>query len=242
MGIAYNNSIVKDGLVFAWDGMNSRSWDGSSVTHYDLVSGAAGTKTGGNALTRSNSHVSFSGAGTRVCYLSWDKSRITVPTGSQGTWLWSHYYTSLGNQDHVNIGSETGGSWDGVNGFVFGTGYGTDGPQWGIGGTAYTPYGSSPGSQYRTGVWQIYAVTYQRGVTNGLKTYLLDSNGNRLADQRTPTNVDIGSNTNPLLIGATNSRGGNWNGFMDFAFMYNRALTETEITRTFNALKWRVGL
>ena len=37
MGIAYNTSIVSDGLVFALDAANSRSYSGSGNTAYSLV-------------------------------------------------------------------------------------------------------------------------------------------------------------------------------------------------------------
>jgi len=40
MGIAYNTSIVSSGLVFALDAANSRSYSGSGLTAYGLVSGA----------------------------------------------------------------------------------------------------------------------------------------------------------------------------------------------------------
>lgn len=241
MATNYSPKIVTDGLVFAWDGMNSKCWDGSSSTHYDLVNRGAGTKTGANTLQRENNHVSFSGTGTRSCYISFSSSNIVVPTGDTGTWIWVHYFSDAGNQDHPNIGKETSSSWNGVDGFVFGTGWGTDGPRWGIGGTSYgihTTTGSNTGD-YKGNIWQMYAVTYQRNTTNGLKTYLFDTNGNRLVDERNTSDSPIGSNSNPLHIGSTNVRAGNWNGYMDCVYMWNKALSESEIKTMFNSLKGR---
>jgi hypothetical protein len=43
MGIAYNTSIVSDGLVFALDAANSRSYGGSGITINSLVGGIGGT-------------------------------------------------------------------------------------------------------------------------------------------------------------------------------------------------------
>jgi len=244
MALAHSPRIVTDGLVFAWDGMNPKCWDGSSSTHYDLIGGGSGTKTGANTLQRTNNHVSFSGTGTRVCYISFPSSNVVVPTGNTGTWMWAHYFSDAGSQDHPNIGKETGSDWTGADGFVFGTGWATDGPRWGIGGQASAIYQttSNSGGDYRTNAWQIYAVTYSRNNTNGLKTYLHDSNNSGLVDQRSTTDVAIGSNTNALHIGSTNARGGNWNGYMDFAFMWNAELSSTQIQQNFQALRGRFGL
>ena len=46
MAFHYNPKIVTDGLVFGWDGMNPKCWDGVSNTHYELVGGGSGTKNG----------------------------------------------------------------------------------------------------------------------------------------------------------------------------------------------------
>ena len=244
MALNYSPRIVNDGLVFAWNGLDPNCWDGSSSTHYDLISGTAGTKSGASALTRENNHVSFTGGGTRNCYIDFPSANITVPTGDGGTWMWASYFADAGNIDHPNFGKEASNGWNGVDGFVFGTGWGTDGPRWGVAGTAHTVYdttGAETGD-YRNNVWQIYCVTYQRNSSTGLKTYLSDSNGTRLVDQRTTSNVAIGSNSNSLCIGATNSRGGNWSGPMDFVYMWNRALNSLEVFQTFDTLKSKFGL
>lgn len=246
MGILRGPNIIRDNLVFAWDGISPRSWDGSSSTHTELVGKGTGTKSGANTLSIIDGHVDFdnSTVGTRTCYISFANDNITVPTGNYGTWIWANYFEDAGDIDHPAFGKETTGAWAGGDGFVFGTGWGTDGPRWGIGGTAYTVYATTGAStgDYRPNVWQMYAVTYERGVTNGLKTYLHDSNGQRLVDQRTPTDVAIGSNTNPLIVGATNSRGGNWNGRLDFILMYDTALSQDEVFQNFDVYRSRFGL
>ena len=250
MPVSKGPNIVNDGLVFAWHGADSQSWkDVNSNTHYDLISGTAGTRGGANTITYLGSnnpskHIKFNGGGNRNCYISFPSANITVPTGDEGTWMWANYFEDAGNIDHPNFGKKTTGTWSGTNGFVFGTGWGTDGPRWGIGGQAYAIYGTTGGStgDYRGNVWQIYAVTYQRNTVNGLKTYLADRNGQRLVDERTTSNYAIGSNSNALHIGATNSRGGNWNGYMDFVYMWNRALTQDEIFKNLKRVTSRFGL
>jgi len=246
MGFHRGPKIVTDGLVFAWNGVG-RSWDGvtSNTTHRNLVGGKTGTKTGSDTLSIISDSVDFNNAsvGTRTCYIEFPSANVTVPTGNTGTWMWSHFLEYAGNVDHPNFGKEGGSGWDGTDGFVFGTGWGTDGPRWGIAGTAHTVYNdvSSTTGDYRTGVWQMYCVTYTRNSSTGVKSYLFDSNGQRLIDERASSDVAIGSNSNTLNIGATNSRGGNWNGLMDWVLMYDSVLTQEQIFQNFNHLN-RYGL
>ena len=55
MGIAYNTSQVTDGLVFAIDAANPRSYSGSGITVNGLVSGLGGTLINGAGFTSTNS-------------------------------------------------------------------------------------------------------------------------------------------------------------------------------------------
>ena len=55
MGIAYNTSIVSDGLVFALDAANSRSYAGSGITVNSLVGGIGCTLVNGVGFGTSNS-------------------------------------------------------------------------------------------------------------------------------------------------------------------------------------------
>ena len=55
MGIAYNTSIVSDGLVFALDAANTRSYAGSGNTVNGLIGGLNGTLVNGVGFTSANS-------------------------------------------------------------------------------------------------------------------------------------------------------------------------------------------
>ena len=247
MATNYSPKIVTDNLVLAWNGLCLRCWNGSSSSSTELISSKTGTKntSGSSTITKSNGHILFNNAddGNRTAYFSFASSDITVPTGNEGTWFFISRLIDAGDVDHPQFGKETGSGWDGTDGFVFGTGWGTDGPRWGIGGTAYKVYeqtGSTTGDYQEQ--WQIWCVTYKRNTTDGLKTYLLDKNGDRIVDERDADDNAIGSNSNALYIGATNSRGGNWNGDFDFLYMYDRELTAKEVAQNFNAFKGRYGL
>lgn len=239
MSIGYG-IVPPQGMCFCFDGMNPKCYSGSGSTFSELKTGTQATAvvTSPATLGIVNNHLRFvPGATTRTAYIPFDTNTITVPTGWVGTWSWFQFFEDQGNIDHLNFGKETGSGWDGVGGFVFGTGWGTDGPRWGIGGTAYTVY-TSTSTDYVANIWQCWTVTYNGGATNGLKTYL---NG-VLADQRTPTNVPIGSNSNNLFIGTTNNRGGNWGGYLDLVQMWDRELSAGEVLTNFNVYRGRFGL
>lgn len=223
---------------FVWDGTNPRCWNGSSTTHYDLISGNTGTFNGAGSLSLTNNHVVFAPnpvASTNTAVVVFPSSSITVPTGSQGTWSYWYYYTSSQSIDAPNFGKETGSGWDGINGFVFGTGWGVDGLRMGVGGTGiYVPGGGGPTYVYNT--WQQITVTYTQ---NGLWAEYV--NGAASLTVAAP-NAPIGSNTAPLIIGGTNNRGGNWRGSMDMVQMWTRALTANEVYQNFQATRGRYGI
>ena len=242
----YYNVKLPPGMCFCFDGLNKKCYPGTGSTFTEIISGTTGTRTGSTGTisldsTLGKPHLRWNGTvGTRVAQIPftvdiYGNSGVMVPTGSSGTWSWWQRWEDQGSQDHPNFGWETGNSWDGANGFVFGTGYGTDGPRWGIAGTAYTVYTSTP-TDYQANIWQNWTVTFDGNATNGLKTYL---NGSQV-DQRTPTNKIISAvNTNTLRIGATVSRGGNWGGYMDTIHMWNRSLSANEVGNLYRALKGR---
>lgn len=243
MAMRYN-AAPPSGMCFCFDGLNPRCYSGSGTTFKELVSQATATASVSSPGTLGivNNHLRFTNPtpGTRVAYIPFASADITVPTGQQGSWSWFQYFEDQGNVDHPNIGKETTGTWSGTNGFVFGTGWGTDGPRWGIGGTQYTLYTSTP-TDYVPNIWQCWTVTYNGGSgnnANGLKTYL---NG-ELLNQTTAVAATIGSNSNDLHVGATNSRSGNWGGYMDIVQMWDRELTAEEVYYNFTAFRGRFGL
>jgi|11BtaG_2_1085332.scaffolds.fasta_scaffold04077_4 hypothetical protein len=243
------------GLVFNFDALNTKCYSGSGTTFTEIISGQTGTVNTANSgtvgldSTLGSSHLKFANpnAATRTAYISFpvnitsNSGGVYVPQGPHATWNWWHYFQDAGNVDHPNFGWETAGSWDGDEGFVFGTGYDTDGPRWGIDDGGYTVYATTGPTtgDYRTNEWQNYCVTFDGLISNGLKTYL---NG-VLVDERNiagATNKSIpATNTNNLHVGATNSRGGNWNGYMDIIQMYETTLSASQVKALYNAFKGR---
>jgi hypothetical protein len=237
MAVNYNPKVVTSGLIFNWDGTNPRSWNGVSDTHYDIISGGAGTKQGVGTITRVSNRVLFSPSpllSTNTAIISFPSASINVPTETEGSWSWWYFYTTSTSIDAPNFGKETSSNWDGQNGFVFGTGWGTDGLRMGIGGVTYDVFNS--GTTYKFNTWEHYTVTYKQN--SAVKVYL---NGNLFYTVSNPTQR-IGFNNNNLIIGGTNIRGGNWRGNMDIVQMWNRELSSLEAQQNFNALRGRYGV
>lgn len=246
MGQFFNPSVPKN-LVFCFDAINPKCYSGTGTSFTELVSGTTATAVVTTSLGMDSSlgkpHLKFTpGATTRTAYIPFPVdlygtgSGVNVPTGTTATWSWWQYWQDQGSIDHPNFGWETSNNWGGADGFVFGTGHGTDGPRWGIGGTAWNVYQFIP-TDYVANVWQNWTVTFSGGMADGLKTYL---NG-ELVDQRSTNGILItgSANSNNLHIGATNSRGGNWGGYMDLIHMWNTVLSDAEVYRHYDMFKGR---
>jgi len=78
MGIAYNTSIVSDGLVLALDPANSRCYSGSGLTAFGLV-GPNGTLTNGTGYSSANGgSFLFDGTNDALDYSSYTPDANTV--------------------------------------------------------------------------------------------------------------------------------------------------------------------
>lgn len=229
------NSIVPYGMTFSFDALNPKCYSGSGTTFTDLV-----TKTAASAAVTSpatlgivNGHLRFApGESTRVAYIPFPTSKLNLPRGSEATIsIWS-YFEDQGNMDHPMIGWETGTDWDGLNGFVIGTG-------WGLDGTRVAVAGNNIGyTGMENNVWIHWVLTFNSGFTNGVKLYKNASVV--LQGTAGASNTSIGStNTNTLNIGATNSRAGNWGGYMDIVQIWDRALGQDEISYLYNTQRKR---
>ena len=236
MGFHRGGRTITDSLCFYFDALNKKSYSGSGIIFKDLFSKAEGVTILGPTQTIGlvNNHLLFNCDGvSRSCYISFPITEITLPTGSTGSWAWSQYFIDSGDISHQNFGNSTANG-----GFCFRTGWGLDGPRWGIGGVWYNIYELSIPSRYKQNQWQHYTVTFNGNVANGLKTYL---NG-ILVDERTPTVSIIGSTPKDLWVGADPYSGGNWNGYQDTVQIWLNELTNNQVLQNYNATKSRFGL
>lgn len=237
MGVLYNSG-VPSGMVFCFDALNPKCYSGTGTSFTDLITGTSATSVATTSLAMSSAlgspHLRFTpGATTRTAYIPFNSSTLNLPRGSTlSLSIWS-YFEDQGSIDHPMIGWETGSSWDGLNGFVVGTGWGTDGTRFAVAG--YNPgYGGMENSK-----WIHWTITFSGYETNGLKLY----KNAAVTIQGTPTTPTIGAtNTNTLNIGATNSRGGNWGGYLDIVQIWDRTLSQTEVGTLYATQKVRFGL
>jgi len=227
---------IPTGTIFSFDALSQKCYSGSGTTFKDAITGTTATATVTTSLamdsTLGSPHLKFTpGATTRTAYMAFNSSNINVPRGVTATWSCWCYFQDQGSIDHPMFGWETGSSWVGENGVVCGTGWGTDGVRFGVAGYNTGGYSGMVGN-----TWVHWVITFNGNQTNGLKLYKNAS----IERQGTPTTTTIGtSNTNTFNIGATNSRGGNWGGYLDIVQVWDRELTANEVGTLYSVQKGR---
>jgi hypothetical protein len=220
-------SIVTDGLVFYIDSKNTASYPGSGSSIYNLstinVTGSLF-----NGVTYSDGFWTFDGVNQ---WGNFPGTNMDFGTGTY-TYMGASRYTSTSGGDRTFSGGESGGV-SLVNWLMGG---------WGAGGTPSsenyyadgTIYGV-PGGANDTN-WRIYTGT-QNTSTDNWKFYV---NNSLLANNAGGTTGLKGLN----LSRYDGAGGGREFSPCQIAFflVYNRVLTETEMTQNYNALKGQVGL
>jgi len=227
MGIAYNTSIVSDGLVFALDAANSRCYSGSGITVNALVGGVGGTFWGGSGYTSSNSgSFYFNGSNvirledsnlfrpSNLTIIAWAKFNSfdefdTIISKSQTTAPWTPPYLSYlircYNGNEIQFSLADGSYWQNI-------------------------YNIS----LSTNIFYSFAMTYDGSRVKG---YL---NANNIVDNSLTININYASH--PVIIGGgygANPYGETMNGNIPQVLIYNRALTAQEIRQNYNATKKR---
>jgi len=243
MAFSYSPKIVTDGLVFAVDAANKKSYPGSGTTWTDLAGSNNGTLTNGPTFDSGNggsivfddtddivvhgSSNNLTGDNLQTCTLSaWFKTTTT----SAG------YIASIKRQStnstlftlHVNI-TGAGSTNSGYAGFMTRNNANN----------AHTSVvDNNSGDGWNDGEWH-----HLLGVVNGTtRTLYIDG---EQKDTDTEGMQNVTGNTAPFTIGGFAT-----SGFTDQFFggnianvsFYRRALSSTEITQNYNALKSRFGL
>ena len=226
MAFFYSPNVVTDGLVFAVDAANKKSYPGSGTTWSDLAGSNNGTLTNGPTFD-SGDGGSFDFDGTND-YVSFSNFTSLASTGTVCQWFkpaisWSNSNPSPTMRlSGIHTNWEFGRTNAGVGGaFAFDLGAST------MVTTAQRTWSNS--------LWYNMVVTWDTGA-NTSKVYI----GGTLNNSGTATNS---SSTGTFEIGR--SPGGTtqvWNGNIASVKYYNKVLTATEILQNYNALKGRFGL
>lgn len=253
MALAHSPRIVTDGLVLALDAANIKSYPGSGEIWYDL------SGNGYNA-TRTNN----SGYGGQVIHNSsgyWDFTVNTPTTGNSSTQgngftlsalpiprSGSFTLSSFIRRDHTALsagGRET----------IFGNAGGANGWRYGISNTGLIYYLISGetepnqegniGSGYDIGdgVWHMVTSVYDRAAELGTYTIyayvdgvevgsVAINNGATANEEFSAGNPGVGYGGCCAIFG----------GFIAQLSAYNRALSASEVSQNFNAIRGRFGI
>jgi hypothetical protein len=220
MAFSYSPKIVTDGLVFAVDAANKKSYPGSGTTWADLAGANDGTLINGPTFDSGDGgSIVFDGSNDRVS-TNYNEALndFTICAWFKGE--------NQGSTRRIADKSYTGGFWLGYHGGNSTTGY------WGGGiRQSGAPYGLYIGP-FDSTRWNF--ISMKREGT----TQTLNGNGLTLSSSQTVSGNSL--STDNLLIGYG---GGQYmNGNIAIVKIYNRALSSTEVTQNYNALKSRFGL
>ena len=227
MGVAYNTSVVTNGLVLCLDAGNAKSYPGSGTAWNDIIGrGISGTLTNmsSNYNTSNGGVLTFDGIDEYVRFGS------SIPLGNPCT-VCAFIRLSGSNSDTVVYGPDANGNdnWFGVNGnriFLYGT-QTTDVNNFSVVGSTIL---NTSGTR-----WYFICAT----VNVSTVTLYLDAK-----QEATSTHAfTIGSWSSVASVGR---RGGvaqrYFLGDISSVMGYNRALSAAEIQQNFSALRGRFGI
>ena len=241
MSFSYSPKIVTDGLVFAVDAANKKSYSGSGTVWNDLSgNGNNGTLINGPTFDSENGgSINFDGSNDRCDFTTfstsnyydllnspfsvnfWIKFPIAFPTSNEGVINTQQYFTE----------SQTNSGGFGIS--VTSTGFilllteavdGSSSNSMGMG-ISYTSLNLNE--------WYNICVSYSYG---NVKTYLNTSNTVTSTSNRSWSTTTL----NRLRIGSSTQGGwGSVNASISNVMIYNKTLSSTEVTQNYNALKGR---
>jgi len=229
MAVYYNTRIVTENLVLCLDAANTKSYPGSGTTWTDLSgNGNNGTLTNGPTYSSAN-------GGSLVFDGSNDYVRLANPP-IQGT----------GSFTIISISKLTGGSGGRVvlgGGSSSTTGFYAHHYAFNAqGGTKWiSAWGSADSASLSVQDYDLTSYHYGASVYNGsTHTTYTDGIQGTIAS-KTNSNLD---NPSYWSIGSSGGTvgGNNFGGNISVVMAYNRALTATEISQNYNALRGRYGI
>jgi len=227
MGIAYNTSIIMDGLASYIDVANLRSYPGSGSVVTDLINGASST--GSSAIQISSIGATF-GTNKNTIFVT----NETVPNTSYSKCCWFSLDDVTTFQPLI-CGSLYARHCMWMNKTANLTASHSDTSPF----SAPTFTSIAGTTTLQTGIWYFGAVTYSS--TSGFNIYL-----NNRREQTSATTQTFGTSVSGMYYGYfgdffTSPVTPNLNGTMGPMMYYNRVLTAQEILQNYNATKKRYG-
>lgn len=219
MGVAYNPSVVTNGLILALDAGNTKSYPGSGTTWSDLSGNGRNATVNGTPTFTNGYFDNISDAN----YFSLSNSGL-VPGVNDFTYSCWIYFNSVDGADTIF----ENGSWTDTLLFRYES-------------TQFTIYAEAAlrgtlSWTAVTGSWINLILRREGGIVNGFV------NTTSIGTPFTMT-TDINlANTNLFLMRSQHTTGQFTNGRLANFSIYNRALTTLEIQQNFNALRGRFGI
>ena len=222
MATLYNPAVVKDNLVLCLDAANTRSYPGSGTTWSDLSGNSRNATITGAVSYTSGNAAYFSGFGNGT-YISLSNSGL-VPRTNDFTYSCWIYFNAVDSTDTIF----ENGSWPDCLLFRYETNlftvYAENALRGNISWTAVT------------GAWQNIVLVRS---SNTVSCYI----NNVLTGTPFTMNLDIDlANTNLFLMRSQHASDQQTNGRLSTFSIYNTALTTSQITQNFNALRGRYGI
>jgi len=219
MGFYRGPNIVTDGLVFAVDAGSERSYPGSGTTTTSLVGSNTGTLTNGVAFSADNGGTwDFDGVDDYIT-----ASRALSTNNYSAEFVFKADVNSTGTEHWL------GSQYPGTGRVIFDL-YTDNRLRNFVNGTSI-----NGATTIETGTW--YHAVFTRNSSGVAHIYL---NGVQDATGTISTATPVNA---PFNIAGTTILTGRWvNGKIPFCRIYNKALTQAEVTQNFNAQKSRFGL
>ena len=245
MGIAYNTSIVTNGLVYALDAGNTRSYSGSGITANSLVGGIGGTLFNGVGFSNANNgSFFFDGTNDQISTANIDLSYTNKVTVS--CWVKVLNYREVSNSSNIvfefssDYNSYTGSfvaafaDGSGINSSLYPVVLGIRSP-----GYNYAGYSKTLVNDLS---WHHWGCIFDTSLSGNETILYID--GVSRAAVITPLQSDNSSNFGnyKLFIGNRDSSSYPANASISDLKVYNRALTQQEISQNFNATRDRYGI
>ena len=229
-----NPAIVTDGLVLHLDAGNLSSYPGTGTTWTDLSgNGNNGTLNGVPTPTYDSSNlgsIGFDGSNHYGTILD-DNSLTSTTSLTINCWVkataFNSTYSSLVGKGTADTNEEYAVLFH--SSFLY-FDVGSGGPL------------TQPSYTFNTDTWYNICCTHTR--TSGSSSLLCYVNGVFLNNSTTRSTDPVNDNSFPVSIGSRyhNSITRPLSGNLAQVSIYNKALTSTEVTQNYSALKWRFGL
>lgn len=232
MGIAYNTSIVRSGLVLHLDAANIKSYPGSGTAWNDM-SGRSGSGVLTNSpVFNAAGYFTFDGASDYVRFTRSDLNAGTFaytqitcnlwykPSASGAGNVTANNLITVENSFEISVGN-LGTGYHGIN-------YASNPWAW---------YGTSD-NVLKNDVWHmitfVHASTGRWLYVNGIQVFYQGDSGN----------VSAGTSAYPYLtlMGRYDGSGSQATGALASVTLYNRVLTVAEIKQNFEAYRGRYGI